>query len=152
MTIAPNLRNRGAFAISMSHDPPLFSHADWLCDSLALTFRMRAKDRANMKSKGHPASEAASANISKRIGELGDWRGETLARVRRLIHDADADIEEEWKWRGVPVWSHDGIVCTGESYKEVVKLTFARGASMSRAYFFFFAARAASAAELAAAG
>src|SRR5437763_467021 len=74
--------------------------------------------------------EAASANITKRIEELGDWRGETLAHVRQLIRDADPDIEEEWKWRGVPVWSHDGIVCTGESYKEVVKLTFARGASI----------------------
>ncbi|MGC9955409.1 DUF1801 domain-containing protein [Roseiarcus sp.] len=74
--------------------------------------------------------EAASANITKRIQELGDWRGETLAHVRQLIHDADPDIEEEWKWRGTPVWSHDGIVCTGESYKEVVKLTFARGASL----------------------
>jgi hypothetical protein len=78
----------------------------------------------------HPEGEAASANITRRIKELGDWRGETLAHVRRLIHAADPDIQEEWKWRGVPVWSHDGIVCTGESYKEVVKLTFARGASI----------------------
>jgi hypothetical protein len=83
-----------------------------------------------MKSKSHPDSEAASANISKRIRELGDWRGAMLAHIRRLIHDVDPDIQEEWKWRGVPVWSHDGIVCTGESYKEVVKLTFARGASI----------------------
>jgi hypothetical protein len=83
-----------------------------------------------MKSKSHSNSEGASANISRRIEELGDWRGETLAHVRRLIHDVDPDIQEEWKWRGVPVWSHDGIVCTGESYKEVVKLTFARGASI----------------------
>jgi hypothetical protein len=78
---------------------------------------------------------AASEKITKRIEELGDWRGETLARVRRLIHDADPKIEEEWKWEkpssgGTPVWSHDGIVCTGESYKQVVKLTFARGASL----------------------
>jgi hypothetical protein len=72
----------------------------------------------------------AAANISKRIRDLGDWRGETLALVRKLIHDVDPDIQEEWKWRGVPVWSHDGIVCTGESYTEVVKLTFARGASL----------------------
>lgn len=72
----------------------------------------------------------AAANISRRIGDLGDWRGETLALVRQLIHDAEPGIQEEWKWRGVPVWSHDGIVCTGESYKEVVKLTFARGASL----------------------
>ena len=74
--------------------------------------------------------EAASANITKRIQELGDWKGETLAHVRQLIHDADPDVEEEWKWRGTPVWSHDGIVCTGESYKQVIKLTFARGAAL----------------------
>lgn len=72
----------------------------------------------------------ASANITQRIEDLGDWRGETLARVRQLIHEADPDIEEEWKWMGTPVWCHDGIVCTGESYKEVVKLTFARGAAL----------------------
>ena len=73
-------------------------------------------------------STAASANIDKRIAELSDWRGETLARVRALIREADSAIVEEWKWRGVPVWEHDGIVCTGETYKQVVKLTFARGA------------------------
>jgi hypothetical protein len=83
-----------------------------------------------MKPTSRPNSETASANITKRIQELGDWRGETLAHVRRLIHDADSDIQEEWKWGGTPVWSHDGIVCTGESYKQVVKLTFARGASI----------------------
>jgi hypothetical protein len=83
-----------------------------------------------MKPTGRPDGEAASTNITKRIQELADWRGETLAHVRQLIHDADPDIQEEWKWRGVPVWSHDGIVCTGESYKEVVKLTFACGASI----------------------
>jgi hypothetical protein len=84
-----------------------------------------------MKSTSRPLDETASANITERIQELGDWRGETLAHVRQLIHDADPDIQEEWKWRGVPVWSHDGIVCTGESYKQVVKLTFARGASIA---------------------
>jgi len=83
-----------------------------------------------MLSKRAPGSAAASKNITKRIKELADWRGKTLARVRQLIHDADAEIQEEWKWRGTPVWSHDGIVCTGESYKQVVKLTFARGASI----------------------
>src|SRR5580704_3525003 len=72
----------------------------------------------------------ASANITKRIKELGDWRGKMLAHLRKLIHEADPEIEEEWKWRGVPVFSHDGIVCTGETYKEVVKLTFAYGASL----------------------
>jgi hypothetical protein len=84
-----------------------------------------------MKSTSHLDSEVASAKISGRIEELGDWRGETLAHVRQLIHGADPDIQEEWKWMGTPVWSHDGIVCTGESYKQVVKLTFARGASLN---------------------
>ena len=83
-----------------------------------------------MKPTSRPNGEAASANITKRIEELGDWRGETLARVRQLIHDADPDIQEEWKWMGTPVWSHDGGVCTGESYKQVVKLAFYRGASL----------------------
>ena len=88
-----------------------------------------------MKPRSLPKVEAASAKIAKRILELGDWRGETLATVRQLIHDADPGIQEEWKWAklassGTPVWSHDGIVCTGESYKQVVKLTFARGASI----------------------
>src|ERR1700678_4762678 len=77
-----------------------------------------------------PNAETASGNITQRIEDLGDWRGEALAQVRQLIHDADPDIQEEWKWRGVPVWSHDGGVCTGESYKQVVKLTFYRGASI----------------------
>ena len=84
-----------------------------------------------MKPTSRPDGAAASANITRRIQELGDWRRETLAHVRRLIHDADPDIQEEWKWMGTPVWSHDGIVCTGESYKQVVKLTFARGASIN---------------------
>ncbi|MGH8617566.1 MAG: DUF1801 domain-containing protein [Burkholderiales bacterium] len=83
-----------------------------------------------MNSTSRADGKAASANITKRIRELGDWRGETLARVRQLIHDADPAIVEEWKWMGTPVWSHDGIVCTGETYKLVVKLTFARGAAL----------------------
>lgn len=83
-----------------------------------------------MKPTVHPDNDTASANITKRIEELADWRGETLARIRELIHAADADIQEEWKWMGTPVWSHDGIVCTGESYKQAVKLTFARGAAL----------------------
>jgi hypothetical protein len=73
---------------------------------------------------------SASELISNRIAELGDWRGETLGRMRRLIKEADPDVLEEWKWRGVPVWSHDGIICTGETYKKVVKLTFAKGAAL----------------------
>jgi hypothetical protein len=75
-------------------------------------------------------SESAPHLISRRIAELGDWRGETLGRIRALIKEADPDIVEEWKWRGTPVWSHDGIVCTGETYKNVVKMTFAKGASL----------------------
>jgi hypothetical protein len=74
--------------------------------------------------------QTASDKITQRIEELGDWRGEMLAHLRKLIHDTDPDIEEEWKWMGTPVWSHDGIVCTGESYKQVVKLTFAKGAAL----------------------
>ena len=77
-------------------------------------------------SEGQPASEL----ISQRIAELGDWRGQTLGRMRKLIQEADPDVVEEWKWMGTPVWSHDGIICTGESYKAVVKLTFAKGASL----------------------
>ncbi|PVM86742.1 DUF1801 domain-containing protein [Caulobacter endophyticus] len=80
---------------------------------------------------GEPRSGAqASKLIDERIASLGDWRGETLARVRAVIHAADPDVLEEWKWRGTPVWSHAGIVCTGETYKAYVKLTFAKGASL----------------------
>jgi hypothetical protein len=80
--------------------------------------------------KAAAGSDAASRNITKRIKDLGDWRGETLAHVRQLIHDADPGVQEEWKWMGTPIWAHDGIICTGESYKGIVKLTFARGASL----------------------
>ena len=75
--------------------------------------------------------KSPSQLIDARIEELGDWRGETLARVRALIKQADPDVVEEWKWRGVPIWEHDGIICTGETYKSVVKLTFARGAALA---------------------
>jgi hypothetical protein len=74
--------------------------------------------------------ESASALIDGRIKELGDWRGRTLAKVREIIHEADPEILEEWKWMGTPVWSHDGMVCTGETYKKVVKMTFAKGAAL----------------------
>jgi hypothetical protein len=83
-----------------------------------------------MKRPDSTPSPSASDLISKKIADLGDWRGQTLARIRHLITEADPDVVEEWKWRGVPVWSHDGILCTGESYKTVVKLTFAKGASL----------------------
>jgi hypothetical protein len=74
--------------------------------------------------------ESASVLIDEKINELGDWRGKTLAKVRELIHEADPEIVEEWKWMGTPVWSHAGIVCTGETYKKVVKMTFAKGAAL----------------------
>ena len=77
------------------------------------------------------AGKAASQLISDRIAELGDWRGDTLARMRTLIREADPDVVEEWKWMGTPVWSHDGGICTGESYKSIVKLTFHNGASLN---------------------
>src|SRR6516162_4636216 len=88
-----------------------------------------------MKKSGASQGQSAAELISKRIAELGDWRGKTLSRMRKLIKDADPDVVEEWKWvkpttPGTPVWSHDGIICTGESYKNVVKLTFAKGASL----------------------
>jgi hypothetical protein len=82
-----------------------------------------------MKKSGASQGESASELISKRIAELGDWRGKTLSSIRKLIKEADPDVVEEWKW-GNPVWSHDGIICTGESYKHVVKLTFPKGASL----------------------
>ncbi len=75
-------------------------------------------------------SESPSALIDERIDQLGDWRGETLSKIRRLDKKADPDVVEQWKWRGVPVWAHDGLICTGESYKSVVKLTFAKGAQL----------------------
>ena len=83
-----------------------------------------------MKTSDTSEGRSASELISKKVAELGDWRGEALSRVRHLIKDADPGVIEEWKWMGTPVWSHDGIICTGESYKKVVKLTFAKGASL----------------------
>jgi len=83
-----------------------------------------------MKKLDATQGQSASELISKRITDLGDWRGRTLGRMRKLIKEADPDVVEEWKWMGTPVWSHDGIICTGESYKDKVKLTFAKGASL----------------------
>jgi hypothetical protein len=85
---------------------------------------------AKKKTPAGISGEEASKLISKRIAELADWRGDTLARMRKLIHEAVPDVVEEWKWMGTPVWSRDGIICTGETYKSVVKLTFAKGASL----------------------
>ena len=83
-----------------------------------------------MDNSGSQEGTSASQLIDARIAELDDWRGEMLGRLRGLVKEADPDVVEEWKWRGVPVWSHDGIVCTGETYKSVVKMTFAKGASL----------------------
>ncbi|HTI81621.1 MAG TPA: DUF1801 domain-containing protein [Acetobacteraceae bacterium] len=84
-----------------------------------------------MKQGGAQGSESASQLIDAKIKELGDWRGQMLSRIRHLIKDADPDVTEEWKWRGVPVWSHGGLICTGETYKSVVKMTFAKGAALA---------------------
>jgi hypothetical protein len=83
-----------------------------------------------MKKSGSQESKSPSQLIDARIKELGDWRGEMLSRLRALVKQADPEVVEEWKWRGVPVWSHDGIICTGETYKSVVKMTFAKGAAL----------------------
>ncbi|KVD70618.1 hypothetical protein WS62_12035 [Burkholderia sp. ABCPW 14] len=83
-----------------------------------------------MEKPNSTEGQSASELIDKRIAELGDWRGKTLSRMRKLIREADPDVVEEWKWMGTPVWSHGGIICTGESYQSIVKLTFAKGASL----------------------
>jgi hypothetical protein len=83
-----------------------------------------------MSKSGSEKNESASELIDARIEELGDWRGEMLSRIRGLIKQADPEVVEDWKWRGVPVWSHDGLICTGETYKNVVKMTFAKGAAL----------------------
>jgi hypothetical protein len=87
-------------------------------------------EELSMKNPVPVASASASALIDEKIKELGDWRGKVLAKVREIIHKADPEIVEEWKWRGTPVWSHGGIVCTGETYKNIVKMTFAKGAAL----------------------
>jgi hypothetical protein len=91
---------------------------------------MKKSVTTKVKKSATAKSESPSRLIDARIRELGDWRGKTLAHVRAMIKQADPEVVEEWKWRGVPVWSHDGIICTGETYKSVVKLTFAKGASL----------------------
>src|SRR5205814_2913112 len=83
-----------------------------------------------MKKSGSQKSKSPSRMIDERIKELGDWRGKMLSRLRTLVKQADPEVVEEWKWRGVPVWSHDGLICTGETYKNVVKMTFAKGAAL----------------------
>jgi len=84
-----------------------------------------------MKKNGSQKSKSPAALIDARIKELGDWRGQMLSRLRGLVKEADPEVVEEWKWRGVPVWSHDGLICTGETYKNVVKMTFAKGAALA---------------------
>jgi hypothetical protein len=99
-------------------------------DKIIAWFAVTASKLRKFPDRAVSQRQSASELISKRIAELADWRGESLARVRKLIKEADAAVVEEWKWMGTPVWSHDGIICTGESYKNVVKLTFAKGASL----------------------
>ncbi len=94
-------------------------------------YRCRRLEGLTMKTSPSQQEVSASELIDKRIKELGDWRGETLSRIRKLIKEADAEIGEEWKWRGTPVWSRNGPICTGETYKNVVKLTFFKGASLT---------------------
>src|SRR5215813_10603631 len=115
--------------------PPVCSGCSPTCSGAACRGpRRRAPDwkerNENMKNSAAHRNQSASEFISKRIAELDDWRGETLSRMRKLIKEADPDVVEEWKWMGTPIWSHDGIICTGETYKKVVKLTFAKGASL----------------------
>jgi hypothetical protein len=91
---------------------------------------LRVASRSPHDERTASLADSPSQLIDEQIAELGDWRGDTLARVRELVKEADPEVEETWKWRGVPVWEHDGIICTGETYKKVVKLTFAKGASL----------------------
>ena len=90
-----------------------------------------ARNQGETTKRNVPPGEPASALIDERIKELGDWRGKILAKVRQLVKEADPEIVEEWKWRGTPTWSHDGLVCTGETYRSVVKMTFVKGASLN---------------------
>src|SRR5215475_4421533 len=92
--------------------------------------KMIQGEAGNMKKSRSKRAESPSELIDARIEDLGDWRGEMLSRLRALIKEADPEVAEEWKWRGTPVWSHNGLICTGETYKNVVKMTFARGASL----------------------
>jgi hypothetical protein len=105
--------------------PPCITILPCLASEIYLEFQDE-----NMKKSDASQDQPASELISKRISELGDWRGKTLSRMRKLIKEAAPNVVEEWKWMGTPVWSHDGIICTGEPYKKVVKLTFAKGASL----------------------
>jgi hypothetical protein len=92
--------------------------------------KVGSREETGMKTSGSQKSKSPSQLIDARIEELGDWRGKMLSRLRALVKEADPEVVEEWKWRGVPVWSHDGLICTGETYKTVVKMTFAKGAAL----------------------
>src|SRR5882672_11113609 len=113
----------------MSIGPGQKTHGMLWCRSAAQEEGMKKKVKVRKAGASQPTA-SPSRLIDARIQELGDWRGEMLSRVRSLIKSADADVVEEWKWRGVPVWYHDGMICTGETYKSVVKVTFAKGASL----------------------
>jgi hypothetical protein len=102
-------------------------------DTVGMTPFIKAsgrRKRTGMKKNGSQQSKSPSQLIDARIKELGDWRGKMLSQLRTLVKEADPEVVEEWKWRGVPVWSHDGLICTGETYKSVVKMTFAKGAAL----------------------
>jgi hypothetical protein len=119
----------GARGDALSNRLLNFPHRPYWSDGR--TTQPRESDKAMTKAKsGEKGGESPSQLIDARIAELGDWRGETLARIRKLIKEADPDVVEDWKWRGVPVWYHAGMLCTGETYKNVVKITFAKGASL----------------------
>jgi hypothetical protein len=119
----------GARGDALSNRLLNFPHRPYWSDGW--TTQPHESDKAITKAKsGEKGGESPSQLIDARIAELGDWRGETLARIRKLIKEADPDVVEEWKWRGVPVWYHTGMICTGETYKNVVKMTFAKGASL----------------------
>jgi hypothetical protein len=125
--LAAAFRVLAVFAATRFEAPLVASFAELLGVLAAIVFTPNQYNDI-----GEPAAmDSASALIDQKIKELGDWRGEMLARVRRIIHDADPEIVEEWKWMGTPVWSHSGIVCTGETYKNVVKMTFAKGAALN---------------------
>jgi len=98
--------------------------------TVAMTAIKASGGETGMKKNGSQKSKSPSRLIDARIKELGDWRGKMLSRLRTLVKEADPEVVEEWKWRGVPVWSHDGLICTGETYKNVVKMTFAKGAAL----------------------
>ena len=130
----PRLLDPVRAAIRARHDSPRTEescepgprHDDFVLNAGA----RRQGHRMRGRPSGSTGGRSASSLIDRRIAELGDWRGEALSRIRTLIKEADPDVAEEWKWRGTPVWSHDGIICTGESYKSIVKLTFLKGASL----------------------